>query len=162
VAVEHDPTGLAHESNVLRFRPIHDLHVRAGEGASPTAVARVLAAAACCGISPRVSAHPALAALPWRAAGRAVGDVTIEPASGLWQRLGRVRSGRVRLLGDGRPEPDAVSLAVHVDDRPPVASGRVELLRYVREQSVSRTLHRFGNLVLTAPRPTAATARRIP
>ena len=39
---------------------------------------------------------------------------------------------------------------IHVADQPVVTAGRVELLHYVREQSISRTLHRFGNLVSVA------------
>ena len=34
---------------------------------------------------------------------------------------------------------------VHLDDRRPVAEGRVELPRWSREQSVSITAHRHGN-----------------
>jgi hypothetical protein len=54
--------------------------------------------------------------------------------------------GRVRLLGS-EPALAALEPAVHVDGRPPVLLGRIELLRYVREQAVSRTLHRYGNVV---------------
>ena len=39
----------------------------------------------------------------------------------------------------------------YLDARPPVDDGRIELLRYVREQAVSRTLHRFGNLQGISP-----------
>ena len=36
---------------------------------------------------------------------------------------------------------------VVVDDQPITGDGRVEVLRWVREQAISRTLHRFGNLL---------------
>jgi RHH-type proline utilization regulon transcriptional repressor/proline dehydrogenase/delta 1-pyrroline-5-carboxylate dehydrogenase len=35
---------------------------------------------------------------------------------------------------------------VTVDDQPITGDGRVELVRWLREQAISRTLHRFGNL----------------
>jgi RHH-type proline utilization regulon transcriptional repressor/proline dehydrogenase/delta 1-pyrroline-5-carboxylate dehydrogenase len=50
---------------------------------------------------------------------------------------------------------------ITVDDNPLCGHGRVELLRWVREQSVSETRHRYGNprpsatLAVTASRPRA-------
>jgi len=41
----------------------------------------------------------------------------------------------------------AATAEVDVVDEPVTASGRLELRLHLREQSVSRTLHRFGNLV---------------
>jgi hypothetical protein len=59
----------------------------------------------------------------------------------------------VRVLGR---VPEALRRAaadawVHLDDRRPVAEGRVELPRWSREQSVSITAHRHGNTRETAP-----------
>jgi RHH-type transcriptional regulator, proline utilization regulon repressor / proline dehydrogenase / delta 1-pyrroline-5-carboxylate dehydrogenase len=55
----------------------------------------------------------------------------------------------VRLLGT---HADVVLRALHgagiwVDTTPVVADGSLELLRWTREQSVSRTMHRHGNVV---------------
>ncbi|HYD10798.1 MAG TPA: hypothetical protein VEA78_11915, partial [Acidimicrobiales bacterium] len=36
---------------------------------------------------------------------------------------------------------------VVVDDQPITPDGRVELLRWLREQAISRTTHRFGNVL---------------
>lgn len=41
----------------------------------------------------------------------------------------------------------AHTAGVVVDDQPFTGDGRVELLRWLREQSISRTMHRFGNLL---------------
>jgi RHH-type proline utilization regulon transcriptional repressor/proline dehydrogenase/delta 1-pyrroline-5-carboxylate dehydrogenase len=43
----------------------------------------------------------------------------------------------------------ASALAAEVDvvDAPVVRSGRLEMRWYLREQAVSRTLHRFGNVL---------------
>ena len=53
---------------------------------------------------------------------------------------------RIRLVGE-EPALQALEPRFHVDARPPVLLGRVELLRYLREQTLSQTLHRFGNVV---------------
>jgi RHH-type proline utilization regulon transcriptional repressor/proline dehydrogenase/delta 1-pyrroline-5-carboxylate dehydrogenase len=73
-------------------------------------------------------------------------EVVTETADQLVARLRGSTGARVRLLGS-EPELDVLEPAVHVDARPPVLLGRVELLRYLREQTVSRTLHRYGNVV---------------
>ena len=38
---------------------------------------------------------------------------------------------------------------VHIIDEPVTASGRLELRLYLREQAISQTLHRFGNVAAT-------------
>ena len=52
----------------------------------------------------------------------------------------------------GAPPPphlraEANRRGIHIASDPVTASGHTELRHYVREQAVSRTLHRFGNLV---------------
>jgi RHH-type proline utilization regulon transcriptional repressor/proline dehydrogenase/delta 1-pyrroline-5-carboxylate dehydrogenase len=42
---------------------------------------------------------------------------------------------------------------VYIADAPPVAHGRVELLSYVQEQSLSHVYHRYGNLGRRAGEP---------
>jgi RHH-type proline utilization regulon transcriptional repressor/proline dehydrogenase/delta 1-pyrroline-5-carboxylate dehydrogenase len=61
---------------------------------------------------------------------------------------GRV-TGRIRVIGEapGLHEASAKRLGtVTVLDRPVLAAGRRELLTFVREQSVSRTRHRYGHV----------------
>ena len=36
---------------------------------------------------------------------------------------------------------------MHIAHAPVTAEGRVELLHYLREQAVSRTTHRYGNVL---------------
>jgi len=133
---EHDPSGLRAERNVLRYRPVPHLTVRVGDGAREREVARVLAAAELVGVPATVSRstsepHEAFAA---RVAG---GEVT----------------GRVRAIGScpglaaaARRRVGEVTLL----DGPVLASGRRELLTVLREQSVSRTRHRFGHVAADA------------
>jgi RHH-type transcriptional regulator, proline utilization regulon repressor / proline dehydrogenase / delta 1-pyrroline-5-carboxylate dehydrogenase len=147
-AVDHDPTGLFCESNLFRYRPFRGLTVRVGADASALDVARVLLAAAVTGVAPVLSLHPDVSLVPQPALSLVNGaTMLIESTAEVLARLAPPALGRVRLLGT-EPELAELEPAIHVDARPPVLLGRVELLRCVREQAVSRTLHRYGNVVL--------------
>ena len=132
--VGHDPTGLFCEANVLRYRPRPDVIVRVGRDADPFEVGRVLAAARQCGVQPEVSRADE------------VDDGAFADS------LSDHRFGRIRYVGGGGGIGDEVrcaAIAAEVDlvDAPVATSGRLELRWYLREQAISRTLHRFGNLV---------------
>jgi RHH-type proline utilization regulon transcriptional repressor/proline dehydrogenase/delta 1-pyrroline-5-carboxylate dehydrogenase len=138
---EHDPSGLFCEANVLRYRPLPEVVVRAGAGTPLVHVLRVAVAALGLGIEPDISLHPDVATTASGLAAR-----TESPEQFATRMAGRPRE-RLRLLGAPEPGLRALAPQCYLDTRPVVALGRVELRRYVREQSVSRTLHRFGNLV---------------
>ncbi|WP_426592804.1 bifunctional proline dehydrogenase/L-glutamate gamma-semialdehyde dehydrogenase [Cellulomonas sp. McL0617] len=128
----HDPSALRVEANILRYRPVPLLTVRVGDGARASHVARVRHAAATAGVRVTVS------------------TIQTEPHE---RFAARVRdgwvTGRVRVVGDapGLREAAVTRLGeVTVLDAPVVASAARELLTVVREQSVSRTLHRFGHV----------------
>ena len=144
--VEHDPSGLAPEANVLRYRPLPRLLVRAGE--SRRDLFRVLLAAARAGVEVEVSTDGSrgLPDLPGV-------SVRSETDAELAARLGAApRPERLRALA---PLPEEVLRAaadhgIAVLDAPPVAAGRRELLTVLREQAISRTRHRFGHLAAGA------------
>lgn len=146
-----DRTGLAVERNVLRYRPVPRLVVRAGEDARPVEVLRLVLAAELTGTPLRLSLAPALA--PRLAAPRV--DALVEAVETAEQfaaraRAGGVRGGRVRLVGDREAPALTRDLAtvegVTALAGPVLATGRRELLGLLREQAISRTLHRFGHL----------------
>lgn len=60
---------------------------------------------------------------------------------------------RVRLLGSRSAEHDALcaALGAHVADAPVLPYGRLELLHYLREQSVSFDYHRYGQIAQRRP-----------
>ena len=128
---EHDPSGLHCESNVLRYRPLPRMALRAETDARPRDIARVRAAASRCSV-PLVESHAA--------------DETGEQ---LAARLGSLGVQRVRVLGTCSPELRATAneAGVHIADDPVTAEGRIELLHYLREQAVTRTTHRYGNVL---------------
>jgi RHH-type proline utilization regulon transcriptional repressor/proline dehydrogenase/delta 1-pyrroline-5-carboxylate dehydrogenase len=144
-AVDHDPAGLFFEANVFRYRPAGRLVIWIGADARPADILRVYAAAWQAGCELELAAPPEA---PQDTAAELTGVVTRrEVAADLVARLLDQPPDRVRVLGSRPPELAALNPVCFVDDAPAVADGLVEGLRYRREQTVSRTLHRFGNLI---------------
>ena len=140
-AAVHDPSGLVYESNEYRYRALPTIVVRVAVGARPVAVARVLAAATLVDARLYVSVAPDSVG-PFGNVARHEENAEDFVA---WAR--RASPDRVRLLGDEPALRAGLPATTFLDDGPPIGDGRIELLRYLREQTVSRTLHRFGNLV---------------
>jgi RHH-type proline utilization regulon transcriptional repressor/proline dehydrogenase/delta 1-pyrroline-5-carboxylate dehydrogenase len=146
---EHEPVRLLGERNVFRYRPCGRVLVR-GESATAAgrlALGQVLLAAGACGVPLEIS----LAAgdgSGWLAAA-AEGAVAVEPEAGLLSRLGDPGGERLRALVPISREARAAAHAagVTVLDAPPLAAGRLELRAYTREQAISRTVHRYGNVM---------------
>jgi RHH-type proline utilization regulon transcriptional repressor/proline dehydrogenase/delta 1-pyrroline-5-carboxylate dehydrogenase len=156
-----DVSALAVERNVFRYLPV-PMTVRLAEGASPSQLIRVLAAATRVGSVVTISsATPVSVGLirlfrsplsPLR-----VVDVIVETNARWHERLtsGEARAPRIRLLGGDRValaqvlggDPDVTVFA-----GPVTTSGRIELLPFLHEQAISLTAHRFGN-----PDPTTET-----
>ena len=130
-AVEHDPTGLRSESNVFRYRPLDRVAVRHGGPATAHELAWYRRAANIAGVELVES------------------ETTTESEATFAERLGGLSVERVRYLV-ASPSAEVWRVAadqhVFVSDAPVVFDARRTFLDLVREQAVSRTLHRFGNL----------------
>jgi RHH-type proline utilization regulon transcriptional repressor/proline dehydrogenase/delta 1-pyrroline-5-carboxylate dehydrogenase len=128
---EHDPTGLACESNVLRYRPLDLVIVRTNDDANTEA--DLLRAAA-------------------QTAGVALEFSTLEKESDeqLAARLSS-QTGEVRLRLLINTTDDVLKAAhtagVTIDDSIVTGIGRLDLLRFVKEQAISQTMHRYGRLI---------------
>ena len=118
--VDHDPSGLACERNVLRHRSLPSVGLFVADDAAPAAVevARMAARVA------RV---------------RLVDVVAGQPVS----------VDRVRVIGtvDDQQLAEWYASGIDVDRVQPVAVAELELRRWVREQAVSTTRHRHGRLL---------------
>jgi RHH-type proline utilization regulon transcriptional repressor/proline dehydrogenase/delta 1-pyrroline-5-carboxylate dehydrogenase len=128
-SAEHDPSGLACESNVLRYRPAKGVLVRVPAGDFRTEPLAKLASA--------ITGTPLL-----------VSRADEETEEALSLRLPTL-TGQVEFVRTVGPTNDRLLASVHAAglnwiDAPIVGEGRTELTRWVREQSVSRTLHRYG------------------
>ena len=135
---EHDPSGLEVEANVCRYRRLPLILVRTGPATRGRDLQRVLLAAARAG-TPVVVSGPV---------GMPGADMVTEDDDAFAARVTRSPAVRVRALAD---LPDVVlraaaTVGASVLDRPVVAAGRVELLTVLREQAISRTLHRYGHV----------------
>ena len=165
---EIDPSGLSVESNVLRHRPLPAVTVRAGHGASPVELVRLLLAAELVGTRVSVSLDPDLSstlgltdARPDESSPvglRRLSELVeaVESTAGLIDRArSRVVTGRVRVVGDEGATLMRELAGEHVTvlAGPVLATGRRELLTMLREQAISRTRHRFGHLSSSTQEP---------
>jgi RHH-type proline utilization regulon transcriptional repressor/proline dehydrogenase/delta 1-pyrroline-5-carboxylate dehydrogenase len=132
LALDHDPSGLVVESNVLRYRPVEHLTIRVGGGALAHHVSRIQHAAAVAGVPVTLSTRATDADADF-ASRVATGQVT----------------GRIRVVGSSAGLREAARRhlgSVTLLDGPVLASARRELLTVVAEQSVSETHHRYGHI----------------
>lgn len=129
-AVEHDPTGLDAEANILRYFPLDHVVAR---GTNDSAVGVLDIAAEVAGVRFTVSDSN--------------DETDVEFAEGL--AASTSRPDRVRLLtelsDDARRILHAADIAIDVD--PPVTDPTIELQHWVKEQAISRTRHRHGRLL---------------
>jgi RHH-type transcriptional regulator, proline utilization regulon repressor / proline dehydrogenase / delta 1-pyrroline-5-carboxylate dehydrogenase len=127
-----DESRLAAESDVFRYRPLPTAVVCRGEGVPDASVELALVAAEIAATDVSVHSPAELAAL---VAG------------------GQSRFDKVRLLGDVGDEVRlaAIDAGMWVDDTPVAKDPRREMLRWAREQAVSESRHRHGNLTPRRP-----------
>ena len=135
--------GLRSESNQLRYRPlVPGVTVRVGTEVTPDEVGKARAAAAITTTAVRFSSPNPRRDLAHLA------TIEVETDLALAQRL-RSEATRLRLLG--HPEDQVVVAAaqagVTVIDEPICSEGRLELSCWLREQSICRSLHRYGSVV---------------
>ncbi|MDR7187574.1 MULTISPECIES: proline dehydrogenase family protein [Microbacterium] len=162
-----DVSGLGVERNLFRYRPIPAVALRATADASWQAVLRVVVAGLRAGSRLTLSAPVGLPAAVRRVLAEEDVAVFVETDEQWLQRLSAVdivaaaadadpepRPARVRLIGQTESvaalhtlvaqsmggDPD---LAVY--DNEVTTAGRLELLPFLHEQSVTITAHRFGN-----------------
>ena len=147
---EHDPMRILGERNVFRYRPCRGVLVRAEavSVAGRRALQQVLLAALICGVPLTVSLSRG-ELWSWLAEHSTIAAV-IESESDLIKRLRSSDSvERLRVLD---PVSFGVRAAAHeagvaVIDALVLAIGRLELRWYLREQTVARVVHRYGNVM---------------
>ncbi|HUK62957.1 MAG TPA: bifunctional proline dehydrogenase/L-glutamate gamma-semialdehyde dehydrogenase, partial [Dongiaceae bacterium] len=143
---EHDPSAIRGERNAFRYRPCRSVIVRGTTGAHLCQIAL----AACVTGTP-LTVSLSSDARPWAWLADLPGvELVVEAEAGFAERLAhrgdaeRVRAWE-RISTAARAAANAAG--VTVIDVPVLATGRLELRWYLREQTVSRTLHRYGNVI---------------
>lgn len=141
----HDPSALACESNLFRYRPVGRCLIRAGESLSDCDIARLLLAARAAGSDAELSLTPGR---HFSAPGIAVWQETTD---NLVRRLPGSGYGLLRAPDPGTEiSAAAIDAGIRLATHSPVFSGKIELPAHFREQAVSETLHRHGSVL---PRP---------
>jgi RHH-type proline utilization regulon transcriptional repressor/proline dehydrogenase/delta 1-pyrroline-5-carboxylate dehydrogenase len=142
---EHDPMAVPGEQNVFRYRPCRRL---LGRGTPGPALCQVLLAARVARTPLTLSLPPDAEPWPWLEECEGV-DAVVEDEARFVERLAeRGQAERVRVWTELSPEARAAASAagLTVIDDPVLVNGRLELRWYLREQTVSRVLHRHGSL----------------
>ena len=141
----HDPSLLQGQDNLFGYRSVGKVVVRVSEGDKPLDLLRACAAALICGNTVELSA----AAKHFDDLGRLPSIQAVEEAdSEFCERIDNENIRYVRFLQEPSEEVyQAASQGIHRFHTGPVlAQGRLELLHYVREISISSNYHRYGNL----------------
>jgi RHH-type proline utilization regulon transcriptional repressor/proline dehydrogenase/delta 1-pyrroline-5-carboxylate dehydrogenase len=141
-SVEHDPSQLHGETNHFRYRRLRRILVR-GDAMSDLELALVQIAAKLLEINIVISLGKPRQGI----------DATIETEAELCRRLEKDRSAynslRIPEASDDL-HVAANNACIQLIDSSVISNGRIELLHYLREQSVTETTHRYGNII---PKP---------
>jgi RHH-type proline utilization regulon transcriptional repressor/proline dehydrogenase/delta 1-pyrroline-5-carboxylate dehydrogenase len=143
-SVEHDPSNLHGESNHFRYRPYPRILLRA-TGMSDLELAQVALAVTTCGVKMDISTDKTT-----RFMKELTFPLTVETEKELIDRLPKCAKqyGILRVLSPSEALQRAANdAALQTITAPPLANGRLELLQYLREQAVSETTHRYGNVI---------------
>ena len=146
-SLDHDPSGLVSERNILRYRPIGPVLLRFDETVPAETVAIAIDAARRCGVRVHVS------------------DAATESEPAMLDRVASLHVERVRCLSavSDKVRVAVLERSVGLDTAPVSDHGRLELGRWLKEQAVSETTHRYGRLTSSVfpspPSPAAAAGR---
>lgn len=139
-SIEHDPTGLICERNVFRYRPRKNVIVRIEQSNTSLPLSQIHVASRLCGVPLEISAATPINGF----------DVCVESLDELGGRLSTSGASLLRTdleTVDPRLLEAAHGAHIHVSNASVVANGRIELLHYLHEQSISETRHRYGNIL---------------
>jgi RHH-type proline utilization regulon transcriptional repressor/proline dehydrogenase/delta 1-pyrroline-5-carboxylate dehydrogenase len=162
----HDHFRLLGEDNFRRYLPVEPLRIRVHQGDSLFEVFARAAAARAAGTRATISVPPEMTG-PAALAVELLDRLTDSWAGAIEfveeddERLAElIQNGHVARVRYASPKqvPIAIRKAAakslqYLADAPVSSQGRVELLWYFREQSVSHVYHRYGNLGLRADEP---------
>ncbi|OGN63777.1 MAG: proline dehydrogenase [Chlamydiae bacterium RIFCSPHIGHO2_12_FULL_49_9] len=144
---DRDPTKIVGQDNFFRYIPRKKMALRVQRESSRFDALRVIAASLTCGAGLEVSWEGG--EMDWLELSLLLPCVE-ESEKAFLERVSAGRFERVRMV-EKAPESlvEAASQApVYLIDKPVLATGRFELLHYLREVSLSIDYHRYGNLGL--------------
>jgi RHH-type transcriptional regulator, proline utilization regulon repressor / proline dehydrogenase / delta 1-pyrroline-5-carboxylate dehydrogenase len=147
----HDPCLVLGQDNLQRYVPHKHIVFRGQQGDSTLDLLRIVAAAFTCGAHLEIS-------LEQESVANQLKDWGISDLFPILQEsdeafVKRVREGKIKRVRLLKPSLSDVQNALadaacHLNVGAVMANGRLELLHFLREVSVSRDYHRYGNLGL--------------
>ncbi len=147
--IEHDPTAMRCEGNIFRYRRFRRALIRVADELSDTDAARLILAARAMGAPFAVSLDRDR---PWLAGLGA--EFTRESEEGLLHRMPQLAATGTGVLRCPGAAPSlqaaATGAGIRLAGGPVLWNARLEWPAWLREQAVSETLHRYGNVV---PKP---------
>lgn len=148
---DHDPTRVLGQDNLLFYKPHRQQTLRIQQADALLDVMRVIAAAAICGANFEVSGDSErineLRHAEWKSQLPKI-NVVAESDDMLCKRVEKGEIERLRVISQPSDniEQIAAEAGCHLIEAPVLANGRVELLNYLREVSLSVNYHRYGYL----------------
>ncbi len=148
---DRDPSKIVGQDNFFRYVPRENIALRLQADSIPLDALRVSAAVLTCGAQMEISWSPKTSRRPEFQWLRLISLPVIEESEE--EFLMRIKVGKVERIRLVEPATSAIfeaasTHAIHVIDDPVLANGRLELLHYLREISISIDYHRYGNLGL--------------
>jgi RHH-type proline utilization regulon transcriptional repressor/proline dehydrogenase/delta 1-pyrroline-5-carboxylate dehydrogenase len=141
LSCEHDPSQLHGEDNHFRYRPAPRTIFRADPDTAPLDLALVSLAIKTVRGTLEISAEDNS---PCHELAQTLGlSVTTESSKALKERL---EDSPLTVLRATHPDPILLEAPLHLHANKPLANGRLELLCYFHEQSISETTHRHGRI----------------
>ncbi len=144
--IDHDPSGLKCEANIFRYRRFKSSMIRISNEQSDLDAARLILAAGRVGIPAEFSCETDR---EWM---RGLGlDLKVESEGELLKRFPKDTKTAIVMRAPGASPAlrDAANVAgKRLADGPVVWNARLEMPPWLREQSISETLHRYGNIVV--------------
>ncbi len=141
-SVEHDPSGLHGEDNHFRYRRLRKVLVR-GDEMGDMDLGLVILACHLLGVKVEISLSQARKGV----------SAILETEREFCERLKRCGASYDSLRAPGASEAVlrvSQDVGLQLIDWKVLSNGRIELLHYHREQSISETTHRYGNII---PKP---------
>lgn len=146
---EHDPAKILGQDNILLYRPYRHLLLRLNARDDPMDLWRAIGASVMVGGEIEISAEHVFELAQELLEIKELGlSVTIESQEQLIQRLSEGVIQQVRMFSppNAQLQEAFAKAACNVKVAAMLANGRIELLNFLREVSVSYNYHRYGNL----------------